>query len=113
MGRNETLQTLISSVFSLVWVLSLCFVWESSKVWLFNKPRWGITYLKPSPPVSPSFSVILVKMDLPFSHHLSFEALPSTAWAQGTAETGGEVGGLLWARKAVSYFELITEQTQQ
>jgi len=31
MGRNETLQTLISSFFSLVWVLSLCFVGEPNE----------------------------------------------------------------------------------
>lgn len=59
------------------------------------------------------FSVILTKMDLLFSSHLSFEPLLSTVWAWGTVETKGEVEGLLWARTSVSYFEFITEQTQK
>ena len=66
----------------------------------------GHHIFKTFPTTVPFFSVVLTKMDLPFSRHLSFEALPSTVWAQGTAETRG-VGGLLWARKAASYFEFI------
>lgn len=69
--------------------------------------------LKTIPPNLSFFSVILTKMDLLFSRHLSFEPLLSTVWAWGTVETKGEVEGLLWARTSVSYFEFITEQTQK
>lgn len=83
------------------------------KAWSLNNSSWRTTYLKLFPLHCPLLSVILTKMDLTFSCHLSFEALPSTAWAQGTVDTRGEVGGLLWARKVMSYFEFIIEQTQQ
>lgn len=83
------------------------------KAWSLNNSSWGTTYLKLSPLHCPHLSVIITKMDLTFSCHLSFEALPSTAWARGTVSTRGEVGGLLWAGKVMSCFEFIIEQTQQ
>jgi len=80
---------------------------------IIEQAQTGHHILKTFPPIVPFFRVVLTNMELLFSHHLSFAALPSTAWAQGTVETGREVGGLLWARNTAFSFELKIEQAQQ